>query len=76
MDHDNALQEEHDKHKENPMPKGIVSLEKLFDLQSWFRGPPNSKVQSSILAHRKVNLGSEENPKFINLGKDCTNEEM
>ena len=31
-DHDQALQEEREKHKENPMPKGIVSLEKLFDL--------------------------------------------
>ena len=57
-DHDQALREEHDKRNENPMPKGIVSLEKLFDRQSRFRGPPNTKVQSSILAHRQVNLGS------------------
>lgn len=55
-DHDQALQEEHDKHKENLMPKGIVSLEKLFDLQSCFRGPLNTKIQSSTLAHRHVNL--------------------
>lgn len=75
VDHDQALQEEHDKRKENPMPKGIVSLEKLFDLQSRFCGPPNTKVQSSTLAHRQVNLGSDENPKFINLGKDCTDQE-
>ena len=32
VDHDQALQEKRGKRKENPMPKGIVSLEKLFYL--------------------------------------------
>ena len=32
VDHDQALQEEQEKRKENPMPKGIVSLKKNFDL--------------------------------------------
>ena len=49
--HDRTLQEELKNRKENPIPKGIVSLEKLFDLQNCFRGPPNTKVQSSTLAH-------------------------
>ena len=74
-DHDQTLQEEQEKCKENPMPKGIVSLEKLFDLQNRFRRPPNNKVQSSTLAHQQVNLGTENDPHFINLGKDCSDQE-
>ena len=57
------------------MPKGIVSLEKLFDLQNRFRGTPNMKVQSSILVHQQVNFGTEKDPKFVNLGKECSDQE-
>ena len=74
-DHDRALQEELGDRKENPIPKGIVSLEKLFDLQNRFRGPPNTKVQSSTLAHRKINLGTDKDPKLVNLGNECTPQE-
>ena len=31
-EHEHALQSEHDERKDNIMPKGVVSLEKLFDL--------------------------------------------
>ena len=51
-DHDQSLQKEKEERKGNPMPKGIVSLEKLFDLQNCFHGPPNTKVQSSTLSHQ------------------------
>ena len=33
-DHDRALQEELKIRKEKPVPKGVVSLKKLFDLQN------------------------------------------
>ena len=54
-EHDQILKGTQGKHKENPMTKWIVSLEKLFDLQNRFRGPPNTKVKSSILAHQQIN---------------------
>ena len=71
-DHDQALQKELGDHKENPIPKGIVSLENLFDLQNYFRGPPNMKVQSSTLVHRKINLKTDTDPRLVNLGSECT----
>ena len=76
VDHNQSLQEAQGKRKENPMPKGIVSLEKLFDLHSRFHRPPNTKVQSSTLAHQQVNLGMDKDPNFINLGKECSDQEM
>lgn len=50
------------------MPKGVVKLEKLFDLKNQFWGPPNTKTQSSTLSHDKINLGIKADPNFINLG--------
>ena len=35
-DHDQALQKEQGDRKENPIPKWIMSLEKLFELQNSF----------------------------------------
>ena len=74
-EHDQVLQETREERRENPMPKGIVSLEKLFDLQNRFRGTPNTKVQSSILAHQQVNLGIDKDAKFFNLRKECSDQE-
>ena len=74
-DHDQALQKEQEEGKGNPMPKGIMSLENLFDLKNRFRGPPNTKVQSSTLAHQQLNLGTKENPMFVNLRMECTPQE-
>jgi hypothetical protein len=47
-------------------------LEKLFDLQEKFRRPTNTKTKSSTLLYEAVNLGTEQDPKNINLGKNCT----
>ena len=59
--------EEKPKHS-NTMPKNIVRLEKLFDLQEKFRRPTNTKTRSSSLLYKAINLGTEQNPKNINLG--------
>ena len=57
------------------MPKKIISLEKLFDLQEKFRRPTNTKTSNSSLLYEVVNLITEHNPKNINLGKNYTHAE-
>ena len=59
----------------NIIPKNIVRLEKLFDLQEKFRRPTNTKARSWTLIYEFVNLGIEQEPKNINLGKNCTSAE-
>jgi hypothetical protein len=49
--------------KENPehsngMPKNIVRMEKLFDLQDKFRRPSNTKTSSSSLLYEAMNLST------------------
>ena len=51
----------------NIIPKNIVKLEKLFDLQEKFRRPTNTKTRSSTLLYEAVNLSTEQDPKNINL---------
>jgi len=74
-EHERSLQEEEGLRKGNTFPKWVVTLEKLFNLQSHFKGPPNTKTHSSTLSHEKINLGTESDPKYINLGVGCTPEE-
>ena len=57
------------------MPKNIVKLEKLFVLQDKFIRPTNTKTSNSSLMYEAINLGIEQNPKNINLGKNCTQAE-
>ena len=57
------------------MPKNIIRLEKLFDLQDKFIRPTNTKIRSSSLRYEVVNLSTKQNPQNINLGKICTHAE-
>ena len=59
----------------NIIPKNIVRLEKLFDLQEKFRRPTNTKTRSSTLLYEAINLGTKQDPKNINLGKNYTTAE-
>ena len=52
----------------NIMPKNIIRLEKLFDIQDKFKRPTNTKISSSSLRYEAINLGIEQNPWTINLG--------
>ena len=56
----------------NGMPKNIVSLEKMFDLQDKFRRLTDTKTSSSSLLYEVVNLSTKQNLWNINLGKNCT----
>ena len=66
-----STSEENPEHS-NGMPKNIVSMEKLFELQDKFRRPTNTKRRSSSLLYEAVNLSTEQNPWNINLGNNCT----
>jgi hypothetical protein len=46
----------------NVIPKNIIRLEKLFDLQDKFKRPTNTKISSLSLRYEVVNLGIEKNP--------------
>ena len=56
----------------NGMPKNIIRLDKLFDLQDKFRRPTNTKTCNSSLLYEVVNIGTKQNPKNINLVNKCT----
>ena len=57
--------------KGNFMPKVVRTLEGMFDLQSNFQKLANVKTNSSSMQHELVNMGSEAEPKYVNLEKCC-----
>lgn len=50
-EHNKALREAVELSKGNIIPKGVVSLEKLYDLQNRFKGRVNTKPQNSKLSY-------------------------
>lgn len=58
--------------KGNIIPKGVVSLEKLCDLQNQFREPINNNTSSSKFSSEQVNLGTQEDLKYENLSTYCS----
>ena len=56
----------------NFMPKALRTLEGMFDLQSRFQKLANVNMNNSSMQHELVNLGSEAEPKYVNLGKCCS----
>ena len=57
---------------DNFIPKGVRTLERMFDLNENFRRPANVKTHSSSLQFELINLGNEMKPKYVNLGKCCS----
>ena len=57
---------------DNFIPKGVRTLERMFDLNEKFSRPSNVKNHSSSLQFELINLGTDTNPKFVNLGKCCS----
>ena len=57
------------------IPKYVIRLEKFYDLHDKFRGAVNCKMNSSSLQYETLNLGTQDNPWNINLGKGCTQQE-
>ena len=56
---------------DNFIPKGVRTLERMFDLNNKFRRPANVKTHSSSLQFELINLGTQVEPKYVNLGKCC-----
>ena len=50
-------------------------MEQIFDLDKKFRKPANVKTHSSSLQFELINLGTEAEPKYVNLGKCCSSGE-
>ena len=44
-------------------------MEKMLDLDNKFRRLANVKTHSSSLQFELINIGSEADPKYVNLGK-------
>jgi hypothetical protein len=59
----------------NSIPKFVVRLDKFYDLHDKFRGVVNFKMNSSTLLYETINLGTQDNPQNINLGKECSEQE-
>ena len=45
------------------IPKGVNTLERMFDLDNKFRRPANFKTHSSSLQFELINLGTEVEPR-------------
>ena len=56
----------------NFIPKGVRTLEQMFDLDNKFKKPANVKTHSSSLQLELINIGAEAEPKYVNLGKCCS----
>jgi len=69
--HECSLQAEVGNMKCHIITKDVESLENLYDLQEWFQGQRNIKTHSSTMRHELINLGAEQDPKFVNLGTCC-----
>ena len=47
--HDQSMEDISNDSKGKPIPKGVVSLEKLYELMNHFKGPRNNKTLSAYL---------------------------
>lgn len=57
-EHVKSLQATTDDKKGNLIPKGMVSLENIYDLHNHFQGPRNKKTHSSTMMHEHINVGT------------------
>ena len=58
--------------KRNFMPKGVRTLEEMFDLHIKFRKASNVKTNSSSMQYELINLGTKVEPKYVSFGKCCS----
>ena len=58
--------------KENTIPKGIIELERIFDMDQFHKMQYQPTGGDEC---EKVNLGTEDCPKIVHIGKVCTPKE-
>jgi hypothetical protein len=63
------------KTKAHTMPKGVVNLENLFYLQNKFKLSSNVNTNISTSCLNMINLETKENPKNLNIGIGCFEQE-
>jgi len=73
--HEPSLQAEAGNRKGHLITKGAASLENLYDLQECFQGLRNNKTHNSTMMHVLINLGTKQDPKFVNIGIGYTQQE-
>lgn len=59
----------------NVIPRGLVTLEILFDKEDRRKEKVEDTKSSNCSGYEKVNIGSEGIPKMVLIGKDLTSEE-
>ena len=59
----------------NVIPRGLVTLESLFDKEDKRKEKFEASKPLNCLGYEKVNIGSEENPKMVIVGKDLTSQQ-
>lgn len=59
----------------NQIPKGLVSLENIFDRHDQYIQDQKSSSANTYAKHYQVNIGTEDKARFVNLGKCCTPKE-
>lgn len=59
--------------KGNKIPRGLVSLEYMFDRNDAYKNNKDDKSREAQDSggYEKVNIGTDNEPKYINLGKCC-----
>lgn len=58
--------------KGNHIPKGLVNMGKLFDHKDSFIGHADGTKEDQLGSYEKINIESNEDPKFVNLGMCCS----
>ena len=56
----------------NFMPKGVRTLEGMFYLHKKFIKPSNVNTNSSSMQYELINLETEAEPKYVNMGSCCS----
>lgn len=74
-DHDEAMNKEtpgNDTSHSNVIAPFVVRMEHLYDLHDKFERVTNYKTSSSTMQYEMINLGSEKDPRNVNLGLGWT----
>lgn len=57
--------------KGNLVPRGVLTLDKHFDIYNIFRKLVNVKTNNSCMNYELINQGTKEDPKKFNVGTYC-----
>jgi ribonuclease HI len=63
---------EDDEPKENPIPKGLINLEQIFDRHDKYKKKDETIKLGDYI---EINIGSDQDPKMIKIGKDTSEKE-